>query len=325
MPTSCKAASAERRGWSGRYGLVDMRTAGPIAAAFAALAWLAVPVGAGWASFPGGNGELAGVYGQEDRDSSEVALELFSPNGHRLRLVTRCTEDTAGGGGKSGRCARQPSFSADGSRLAFALDGRLAVAKSDGSGINVLPPLTDRDADPAWSPDGTRLVFTGRKAGRRNLYLVDPDGSDLRRLTVRGARAPAWSRLGQIAFAARGRVWRLGSSAHPRVRLARGDHPDWSPTARSVVYDYRGTAYRVSARGGTARKLLVRRAREPLFSPDAQRVAFLRVARVDRELETPSVYIARVGGSHVRLVRRGGERPIGSTFRAWTDLAWQPG
>jgi Tol biopolymer transport system component len=302
-----------------------MRVSRVTAAVIAALASLAVPAGVGWASFPGANGELAGVYGQEDRDSSEVALELFSPNGHRLRGVTRCTEDTAGGGGKTGRCARQPAFSADGSRLAFALDGRLAVAKSDGTGITVLPALTDRDADPAWSPNGARLVFTGRRAGKRNLCLVDPDGSNLRRLTVRGARAPAWSRRGQIAFAARGRVWRLGSSAHPRVRLARGDHPDWSPSGRSVAYDYRGTAYRVSARGGTARKLLVRRAREPVFSPDGRRVTFLRVARFDRQLETPSVYIGSVGGGHVRLVRRGGERPIGSTFRAWTDLAWQPG
>jgi hypothetical protein len=295
------------------------------AAAILTLATLAVSAGVGWASFPGANGELAGVYGQEDRDSSEVVLELFAPSGHRLHGVTRCTEDTAGGGGKTGRCARQPSFSADGSRLAFVLDGRLAVAKSDGSNIKVLPALTDRDADPAWSPDGTRLVFTGRKAGKRNLYLVDPDGSNLRRLTVRGARAPAWSRRGPIAFAARGHVWRLGSSAHPRVRLARGDHPDWSPSGRSVAYDYRGTAYRVGAKGGGARKLLVPRAREPVFSPNGRRVAFLRVARVDRELETPSVYIASVGGSHVRLVRRGGERPIGSTFRAWIDLAWQPG
>jgi hypothetical protein len=31
-----------------------------------------------------------------------------------------------------------------------------------------------------------------------------------------------------------------------------------------------------------------------------------------------------VRGGRPRLVRRGGELPIGSTFRSWADLAWRP-
>jgi Tol biopolymer transport system component len=300
-----------------------MRPSGAATAVLAAVAWLAIPAGVGWASFPGAGGELAGVYGQQDRVYNITALELFTPAGKRLSTVDRCRIDTTNMGLKTGRCPRDPAFSADGMRLAFELDGRLAVAGSDGSGITVLPPLTDRDTDPAWSPDGERLVFAGRKAGRFNLYLVDPDGSNLTRLTARGARAPAWSRRGQIAFVARGQVWRLGSSAKQRVRLARGANPDWSPTGRTLVYDYRGDAYRVSGRGGDKRKLLVRNAREPVLSPDGRRVAFLRTRPVDRETGTDSVYVARLGGA-AKLVRRGGELPIGSTFRSWTDLAWQP-
>jgi tricorn protease-like protein len=80
----------------------------------------------------------------------------------------------------------------------------------------------------------------------------------------------------------------------------------------------------VSARGGGKRTLLVRNAREPVLSPDGKRVAFLRLRRVDRQLGTASVYIAAVRGGRARLVRRGGELPIGSTFRSWIDLAWQP-
>jgi WD40-like Beta Propeller Repeat len=293
-----------------------------MAAALGGVAWLAVSVGVGEASFPGGNGKLAGVFGQEDRSSSALVLQLFSPAGQRLGRVARCTEDTTGGGGTTGRCPRDPAFSADGTRLAFASNRRLAVADSNGSGVTLLPQLTDRDADPAWSPNGQRLVFTGRKAGRRNLYLVDRDGSNLSRLTTGGGRAPAWSRRGQIAFAAQGRVWRRGPSG--RVPLARGDHPDWSPSGRTVAYDFRGNAYRVNGRGGTPRRLLVRRAREPVFSPNGRRVVFLRVRRADRPTGTDSVFVRRVRGGRVRLLRAGGELPIGSTFRSWADLAWQP-
>jgi Tol biopolymer transport system component len=304
-----------------RLDLMRVRGA-TLAAALGGVALLAVPAGVGEASFPGGNGKLAGVFSQEDRDSSALVLQLFSPSGQRLGRVARCIENTTGGGGTTGRCPRDPAFSADGSRLAFTSNGRLAVASSDGSGVTLLPQLTARDADPAWSPGGHRLVFTGRQAGRRNLYLVDPDGSNLSRLTTGGARAPAWSRRGQIAFAARGRIWRLGSSG--RVLLARGDHPDWSPSGRTVAYHFRGNAYRVSGRGGTPPRLLVRRAREPVFSPNGRRVIFLRVRRADRNAGTESVFVRGVRGGRARLLRAGGELPIGSTFRSWADLAWQP-
>ena len=61
-----------------------------------------------------------------------------------------------------------------------------------------------------------------------------------------------------------------------------------------------------------------------MLSPDGLRVAFLRVAHGDGSLGTPSVYVARLGSGRARRVRRGGELPIGSTFRSWRDLAWQP-
>jgi len=49
----------------------------------------------------------------------------------------------------------------------------------------------EADHDPAWSPDGTRLVFI--REG--NLWVVSADGSGARRLTNDGVpnTAPAWS------------------------------------------------------------------------------------------------------------------------------------
>jgi TolB protein len=69
------------------------------------------------------------------------------------------------------------------------------------------------DGDPAWSPDGRRLAFVRVRGGRSDIYVVNRDGSGLRRLahaiTFRPmpgsssgfAANPAWSPDGQkIAF-----------------------------------------------------------------------------------------------------------------------------
>jgi TolB protein len=53
-----------------------------------------------------------------------------------------------------------------------------------------LTPI-EADHDPAWSPDGKRLVFIRND----NLWIMSADGSDARRLTNDGIpnTAPAWS------------------------------------------------------------------------------------------------------------------------------------
>jgi Tol biopolymer transport system component len=283
---------------------------------------LALPAAPAFATFPGRTGVLAGAYGQTDRAQDVTVLELFRSNGLRVRDITSCTVDTAGRSGKTGTCPRHPAFSADGARIALGLEGRLALAAADGSGLSLLPQLTGADADPAWSPDGKQLVFTGRASGRRNLFTVNADGSGLTQLSFAGGRQPAWSSRGQIAYVAAGRVWRVGSSVRRRVRLARGQHPDFSPSGRSVAYDYRGAAYAVATRGGAPRRPLVARATEPVFAPDGRRLAFLRAAPGDRELGD-SVYLARLRDHRVHRVRAGGEQPVGSTFRNYVDLAWR--
>ena len=61
-------------------------------------------------------------------------------------------------------------------------DGRVWVANGDGTGAHeLLPDLVGSLGSPAWSPDGTRLVFSmtpeGDRDGVSRLYLTDAAGS----------------------------------------------------------------------------------------------------------------------------------------------------
>ena len=89
----------------------------------------------------------------------------------------------------------------------------IVLVKPDGSGLRQLT-RDFRDKSPAWSPDGSKLVFV--RAGR--LHVIRSDGSGLRRVTplqLDRVRAPTWSPDGRsIAFVRGGRtiyVMRRGS------------------------------------------------------------------------------------------------------------------
>lgn len=95
----------------------------------------------------------------------------------------------------------RPAFSPDGRRIAFGaptgsvrgccLVTNLTVIDADGSHRRVLVKDGGR---PAWSPDGRRMVFQRIPGGRPELWIVNADGSGLRRLSgSRGQEyAAAW-------------------------------------------------------------------------------------------------------------------------------------
>ena len=85
------------------------------------------------------------------------------------------------------------------------LPGHLRVATSTG-GTLAEPDqghASKQNYLPAWSPDGTQLAFTSNRDGNPEIYVMNRDGSGLRRLTNHPDIdvTPTWSPTGtQIAF-----------------------------------------------------------------------------------------------------------------------------
>jgi TolB protein len=51
------------------------------------------------------------------------------------------------------------------------------------------------DEDPAWSPDGRKVIFSSSRRGSFQLYAIDLDGANLLQVTngLGECTSPAWS------------------------------------------------------------------------------------------------------------------------------------
>ena len=86
-----------------------------------------------------------------------------------------------------------PKWSPDGSRMAFVGGDILVVNLADGIVANLTNHLGG--SSPAWSPDGAMIAFVSNRIGLTELYVMNADGSSVRRLTdhVGFDGRPAWS------------------------------------------------------------------------------------------------------------------------------------
>ncbi|MCZ7602798.1 MAG: S41 family peptidase [Melioribacteraceae bacterium] len=76
-----------------------------------------------------------------------------------------------------------PTLSPDGSQIAFCYDNDIWVVNSNGGQAFRLTGMDGRESEPAYSPDGEWIAFTGRQDGNPNVYLMPASGGEIVQLT----------------------------------------------------------------------------------------------------------------------------------------------
>jgi Tol biopolymer transport system component len=230
----------------------------PLLGLFVVLA-LALTAAPAEASFPGQNGQLAFERGGQ--------IVLSNPDGSNERVLT------TGG---------DPAWSPNGRQIAYHFGSslrcnngletvwELRVINADGTGQRTVTRGNRTNcaagaAQPAWSPDGTRLAFVdgiggeGRSDGivtegaGRSVFTVPVNGGNFTRITtgLRSYGRPSWSPDGtKIAFEgetpfagpipANGDIYTVNPNGTSLTRVttnARDDFaPAWSPDSSHMVF-----------------------------------------------------------------------------------------
>lgn len=188
----------------------------------------------------------------------------------------------------------------------------------DSDGSNVIRLTNDdlyEDDDPAFSPDGSKIAFSSRR-GNRDIYLINPDGSNLTNLTNSTLTTwnPAWSPDGsRIAFDANnpgsGNGWAIyiidkdGSNLTQLTSSIESFFgPVWSPDGSRIVYsgsvDRTDNEIFVMNSDGTNKiQLTNNEVRDiyPTWSPDGTKIVF----RSDSTPDVGDIFIMDSDGANL--------------------------
>jgi Tol biopolymer transport system component/DNA-binding winged helix-turn-helix (wHTH) protein len=196
--------------------------------------------------------------------------------------------------GLEGQC-RDVTVSPDGTRLAYQrweTDVNIFRMKISGGDPVRVTTATQTDDSPIVSPDGKRVAFMSNRTGFWEVWGINPDGTDERRITnVHGppAGSPRWSpdgkRLvfdvhnGQLAD-----IYVISADGGEPTRLTTGAFrdtlPNWSADGKTIFFcsNRSGTPqlWKMPATGGEAVQLTKYGGWEAFVSPTGDRLYYTK-------------------------------------------------
>jgi TolB protein len=199
-------------------------------------------------------------HGYQTAKGAEVDFDEFididiyvidDDGGNPLRLTDCVCTDLSG------------NWSPDGERIVFTSDraGPLGteatnisfyvmdiyVMDNDGSNVIRLTDDPGHDIAPAWSPDGTQIVFISLRTGNSGLYVMNADGSSVTLLLWDPAfdvDRPAWSPDGTTIVYQQDPgpdLWLMNSDGTNRRNITNTSYaddgePEWSHDGTQIVF-----------------------------------------------------------------------------------------
>lgn len=182
----------------------------------------------------------------------------------------------------------RPAISPDGSKLAFSSYQnnlrRLWVADLDGNAVAISPENGRDSIDQIqWSPDGSQIAYRTRGTQTSALYLVNPDGSNHRKLrSYQGEYSPGLSMYDEFCWSPDGDALAVAKVIEVNINIF-GSMEQVTRNSVLVIHhlDRKGDEQRVEKHELGERQMISNVA----WSPDGQWLAFMS----DRKLKLISV------------------------------------